>query len=115
MQVKAQELKNPDGLPPQELADLLNSLGVEVEMDAEELANDKQYPKVFYARHMEPGLAKYEDETIYVSGNAIKNMAPSFAGKPVYVHHVNTVNLDNLKYEAHGYVVDTFYNERNGS
>lgn len=77
------------------------------------LDNAKQFPRVFYARHMESGTAKYDKETILVSTDAMKEMANSFAGKPVYVYH-QEVDLENLKEKADGYVADCFYNEMDG-
>lgn len=79
----------------------------------EEIKNARDYPKVFYARHMESGLCGYENENILVDADAMKRMAPSFAGKPVYVQHQD-VNLDKIKHEADGYVADCFYNELDG-
>lgn len=78
-----------------------------------EKKNAKQFPKVFYAKHMETGLAKYDDETILIDGDNLKNMIPSFVGKPVYIQHQD-VDLGNLKEESAGYVTDSFYNELDG-
>lgn len=79
----------------------------------EEKKNARDYPRVFYARHMESGLCGYENENILVDADAMKRMAPSFAGKPVYVQHQN-VNLDKIQHQADGYVADCFYNELDG-
>lgn len=79
----------------------------------EEKSNAKQFPKFYYARHMLNGLCGYEDETILLSTDTIKDMMPSFNGKPVYVYHQN-VDLDTMKQEAAGYVSETFYNELDG-
>lgn len=62
---------------------------------------------------METGLAGYENETILIDGDNLKNMIPTFVGKPVYVHH-QEVDLKNLKEEAHGYITESFYNEVDG-
>lgn len=77
------------------------------------LANASQMPRIYYARHMQPGVARYEDETILVDTDAIKQMLPSAIGKPVYIHHQD-VNLENLKEEAAGYITEAFYNELDG-
>lgn len=71
-------------------------------------------PQIFYCRHMEVGVAGYEDEVIYASLEAIKKMMPTFNGLPVYVHHVDDVNLETMREEADGYVSDCFYNELDG-
>ena len=79
----------------------------------EEFTNAKKYPCLFYFKHLETGLAGYENETILLDNDEMKNMIPTFVGKPVYVHH-QEVDLSNLKEEAHGYVVESFYNELDG-
>lgn len=80
---------------------------------SEEIKNVSQMPRIFYAKHMRPGLAGYENETILVDFDGIKAMAPSMVGKPVYIHHQD-VNVDSLKQDACGYVTDSFYNENDG-
>ncbi len=81
--------------------------------DDKEKNNAKDFPKVFYCRHMEVGLCGYENEKILIDADAMKAMMPSFAGKPVYVLH-QTVDLPNLQETADGYVSDCFYNELDG-
>lgn len=76
-------------------------------------------PKVFYGLHMVEGVAEYRElgqdpERIFIGEQAIKNMDPSFAGRPVYVQHVESVNLEKLQEEADGYVMESFYNELDG-
>ncbi len=80
---------------------------------SEEKTNAKQFPKIFYARHMQPGLVGYHNETIMVDGDTLKDMIPSFVGRPVYMGHRN-VDLENIKAEANGYVTESFYNELDG-
>lgn len=74
-------------------------------------------PQVFYGLHMAPGVAEYRDpdpSRILVEEDVIKNMDPSFQGKPVYVMHVEEVNLENIQNEADGYVSESFYNKADG-
>lgn len=78
-----------------------------------EKKNAKQFPKCFYAKHMETGLAGYENETILIDTDNLKSMIPTFVGKPVYVRH-QEVDLDTMKDKACGYVTDSFYNELDG-
>lgn len=80
---------------------------------SKEKTNAKTNPTVLYAKHMEAGLCGYEDEMILVDADAMKSMAPTFAGKPVYVGH-QEVDLANLQEQADGYVADCFYNELDG-
>lgn len=68
---------------------------------------------------MAPGVAEYTEAgkdpyRILVSEEAIKNMDPTFRGKPVYVDHVDHVDLKNIQAEADGYVIDSFYNTLDG-
>lgn len=68
---------------------------------------------------MVPGLAQYtdtngEDYRILVGEEVLKQMDPSYAGKPVYVKHVDQVNLDQLQEQADGYVSESFYNKCDG-
>jgi hypothetical protein len=73
-----------------------------------EKKNASDFPKFYYTRHMTAGLCGYEDETILVDVAAINKLALTFNGKPVYIQHQD-VDLDTMKQEAVGYIVDTFY------
>lgn len=77
-------------------------------------SNAKQEPRIFYARHIAPGVCGYEDETVFLSEDTLRKMDKTFAGKPIYVNH-QKVNLDNLQEEADGYVVESFYLPEDGS
>ncbi len=78
-----------------------------------EKQNAKQFPKAYYAKHMQAGLCGYKTESVLIEADQMKEMAPSFVGKPVYVNH-QKVDLDNLKQQAAGYISDSFYNELDG-
>lgn len=83
------------------------------------IRNAKSLPQVFYGLHMVEGVAEYaepekEPYRILVGESAIKNMDPTFQGKPVYLDHVDEVDLENLQEEADGYVLDSFYNKLDG-
>ncbi len=82
-------------------------------MEQTEKKNAKELPKVFYCKHMQAGVAKYENEMILIENEALKKMMPTFAGKPVYVEHTE-VNIDKIQEEADGYVSECFYNENDG-
>lgn len=82
--------------------------------------NEKQFPKVYFARHIKEGLVSYREKdsslhTYLIKNEALQKMNPSFAGKPVYVRHVDEVNLDTLRNDADGYVIKSFYNEFDGA
>lgn len=81
-------------------------------MDKEK-RNVSQSPRIFYARHMQPGVCGYENETILVDTAALKRMLPSAVGKPVYINHQD-VDMHKLKEQAAGYITDAFYNEQDG-
>jgi hypothetical protein len=80
----------------------------------EKIQNASQKPQVFYCRHMQIGVAAYENETILVEIDAMKRMMPSFMGCPLYVFHVDDIDFENLQETADGYVTDCFYNEKDG-
>lgn len=83
------------------------------------LTNARQLPSIYYGLHMVEGVAEYRDEgkdpyRIYVGEETIKNMDATFAGRPVYVRHVDGVDLENLQTEADGYVIESFFNKLDG-
>jgi len=77
-------------------------------------------PQRYYGLHMVEGLAEYREPgkdpyRIFVGEQAIKNMDASFTGLPVYVHHVDEVEFNkDLRKEADGFVVRSFYNKADG-
>lgn len=83
------------------------------------IQNSKDFPKRYFARHIKAGpvhyLEKGEDKIYVITDEALKKMNASFEGKPVYIKHVDEVNMDTLKEDANGYVVKSFYNEFDGA
>ena len=75
--------------------------------------NAKQFPKCYYARHIEQGLVGYDEGVLLVRNDTLKKMNATFAGKPVYVLH-QEVDLENLEKEMDGVVSESFYNELDG-
>lgn len=83
------------------------------------IKNAKTLPEVFYGLHMVEGTAEYAEPgtnpfRIFIGESTIKNMNPTFQGKPVYVDHVDEVDLANIQTEADGYVIESFYNRADG-
>ncbi len=86
------------------------------------IKNATEKPRVFYGLHMVAGVAEYPEHKdssgkptrILVAENAAKQMDPTFAGLPVYVHHVEDVDFSKMEQEADGYVVESFYNALDG-
>lgn len=76
--------------------------------------NAKEEPKIFYCKHIAPGVCAYADETILIGEDALKQMDKTFAGKPIYVNH-QKVNLANLQEQADGYVSESFYLPEDGA
>lgn len=77
--------------------------------------------KIFYGMHFYPGLAQYDQSNkesfkIFLNEDVLRKMDPSFAGKPIFVEHVNEVdsNIDQLRKEADGWVVESFFNAADG-
>jgi hypothetical protein len=81
--------------------------------------NVKQLPATYYAKHITPGVVQYFEsgkaEMLLIELDTLKNMNPSFKNRPVYVRHVDDVNLETLQEDAAGYVVESFYNQLDGA
>lgn len=83
------------------------------------IKNASTLPKVYYGLHFAPGVAEYaepgkEPYRIMIGEEAIKNMDPTFQGRPVYVRHVENVDLSDLQAQADGYVIESFFNQADG-
>lgn len=76
--------------------------------------------KVWYGMHFYPGVAEYADGgssyRVFLNDETIRNMGPTFAARPVFVEHVDGVDddLDELRKEADGWVVESFFNQADG-
>ena len=83
------------------------------------LKNEKQLPSRYFARHIKEGLVHYLEngqDTLYlVKNDALQKMNKSFEGKPIYVRHVDSIDMERLRETADGYVVKSFYNEFDGA
>ena len=83
------------------------------------IENSKDFPKRYFARHIKEGLVHYlengKDKLYLVKNEALIKMNPSFEGKPIYIRHVDEVDLEKMKEQAVGYVVKSFYNEFDGA
>lgn len=83
------------------------------------IENSKSFPKRYFARHIKEGLVHYlengKDNLYLVTNEALMKMNPSFEGKPIYIRHVEEVDLEKMKEQAVGYVVKSFYNEIDGA
>jgi len=85
------------------------------------IKNASVLPKVYYGLHMVEGVAEYKDPNvndgqpyrIFINENTIKQMDSTFTGRPVYVEHVDEVDVAKI-HEADGYVVESFYNKADG-
>lgn len=77
--------------------------------------------KVYYGMHFYPGVAEYSEPgkdpyRVFLNEDTIRSMDPTFAGRPIFVDHVDEVDadIDELKKEADGWVVESFYNSADG-
>jgi len=77
--------------------------------------------KIYYGMHFYPGLAQYDQPSkdsfkIFLNEDVLRKMDPTFAGKPIFVEHVDEVdsNIDQLRKEADGWVVESFFNGADG-
>lgn len=82
---------------------------------------DNSQGKIFYGMHFYPGVARYEEPgheplTVFINEQTIRQMGPSFAARPIFVKHVEEVSddLDELRGEADGWVVESFFNQADG-
>lgn len=89
-------------------------------MTDKEKQNAKQLPSMYYCRHMESGLCGYGEENVLIDADAMKKMAPSFVGKPIYVGHRPEVGqfmrgmISTLPDDNDGHVIESFYNPLDG-
>lgn len=77
--------------------------------------------EVFYGMHFCPGVAQYDDPghdsfRIFINEDTIRKMNPTFAGRPIFVEHVEGVDedVDAVRKEADGWVLESFFNESDG-
>jgi hypothetical protein len=76
---------------------------------------------IFYGIHFYPGLAQYQEEgqepyRVFLNEDTLRKMDPTFAGRPIFVEHVDDVDpdIDSLRKEADGWVIESFYNASDG-
>lgn len=75
---------------------------------------------IWYGLHFYSGLAEYREAEktfrVFLNENTIRSMDPSFAGRPVFIRHVEDVNKNvaELKKQSDGWVVESFYNAADG-
>ncbi len=76
------------------------------------LRNSKDWPEVFSCKFLEAGIVSYEDSDAgiaLIKKETIDSMLPSFIGRPVIIQH-KSVNPDNYKVHAVGYVINARFN-----
>jgi hypothetical protein len=83
------------------------------------LKNEKG--SIWYGMHFYPGVAEYQPPgqaayRVFLNEETIRSMDPTFAGRPIFVEHVDgvTQKLDQLRKEADGWVIESFYNSADG-
>lgn len=75
---------------------------------------------IYYGLHFYPGVAQYKDEDssqmVFINEDTIRSMDHTFKARPVFVYHVEDVssNLNVLRNEADGWVIESFFNEADG-
>lgn len=77
--------------------------------------------KVYYGLHFYPGVAEYAPPgenpyRVFLNEATLRRMDPTFAGRPVYVMHVDGVpdDVDEVRSEADGWVIESFFNKADG-
>ncbi len=70
---------------------------------------------------MYPGVAEYAEAgkdpyRVFLNEDTIRAMDPTFAGRPVFVMHVDAVDdkVDDLRKDADGWVIESFFNSADG-
>lgn len=76
---------------------------------------------IYYGIHLYPGVVQYDPPDkksykLFLNEDALRSMDQSFAGRPVFVEHVDGVSSDKakLKNEADGWVIESFFNQNDG-
>lgn len=76
---------------------------------------------IYYGMHFYPGVAEYrepgkEPYRVFLNEDTLRRMDPTFAGRPIFVDHVDGVdeNIDELRKEADGWVIESFFNAADG-
>ena len=77
--------------------------------------------EIYYGLHFYPGVAEYAEPgkqpfRVFLNEQTLRKMDPSFAGKPIFVEHVDEVapKIDELRKEADGWVIESFFNQSDG-
>lgn len=77
--------------------------------------------KIWYGLHFYPGLAEYSEAgkdsfRVFLNEDTLRQMDPTFSGRPVFVMHVDGVDqdLNELRKDADGWVVESFFNAPDG-
>lgn len=92
-----------------------------------QVQNEGAKGAIFYGLHAYPGVAEYQDlfargdgserpGRIFLNEATLRQMDPTFAGCPVFVMHADDVeqDIDKLRGEADGWVVESFFNQADG-
>jgi hypothetical protein len=76
---------------------------------------------IYYGIHFYPGVAQYQEEgkdpyRVFLNEDTLRVMDPTFAGRPIFVEHVDEVDqdLNQLRKEADGWVIESFFNSSDG-
>lgn len=78
---------------------------------------------VYYGMHFYPGVAEYRETgkdpyRVFLNEDTLRKMDPTFAGRPIYVNHVDEVedDVDEIRKDENlaGWVLESFYNAADG-
>lgn len=83
--------------------------------------SDEAKGDIYYGIHFYPGICQYQEGNeepyrVFLNEDTLRSMDPSFAGRPVFVLHVDQIETDinQLRKEADGWVSESFYNQADG-
>lgn len=86
------------------------------EWEEKEKENAKDWAKVYTGKNaMYQGIATYEDESILLTNETLKEYINDLKGKPVLILHKSGVCPENMNDDAVGYVTEAYYNSETGN
>lgn len=81
-----------------------------------EMQNAKDWAKVYTGKNaMYQGVATYQDESVLLTNETLKEYINDLKGKPVLINHKSGICPENMNDDAVGYVTEAYYNSETGN
>lgn len=82
----------------------------------DEKQNAKDWAKVYTGKNaMYQGIATYQNESVLLTNETLKEYINDLKGKPVLINHKSGVCPENMDDDAVGYVTEAYYNSETGN